>query len=75
MADLSSQAFVEKWEKSKLSERSASQPHFLGLCRMLGQPPPADLDRAVFAAYGWPEEIGNEEILENLLALNLERSS
>lgn len=33
------------------------------------------LDRAVFAAYGWPEGIGDEEILKNLLALNLERSA
>ena len=35
----------------------------------------AALDRAVFAAYGWPEGIGDGEILKNLLALNLERSS
>ncbi len=33
------------------------------------------LDRAVLYAYGWPEEIGDEETLKNLLALNLERSS
>ena len=33
------------------------------------------LDRAVYAAYGWPEGIGDEEILKNLLTLNLERSS
>jgi hypothetical protein len=32
------------------------------------------LDKAVFAAYGWPEDIADEEILKNLLALNLERS-
>lgn len=32
------------------------------------------LDRAVFAAYGWPEDISEEEILTNLLALNLQRS-
>jgi type II restriction/modification system DNA methylase subunit YeeA len=32
------------------------------------------LDRAVFAAYDWPEDIADEEILKNLLALNLERS-
>lgn len=32
------------------------------------------LDKAVFAAYGWPEDIVDEEILKNLLALNLERS-
>jgi hypothetical protein len=35
----------------------------------------AALDRAVLAAYGWPEGIGDEEILKNLLALNLERSA
>ena len=33
------------------------------------------LDRAVYAAYGWPEGIGDEEILKNLLTLNLERGS
>lgn len=31
------------------------------------------LDEAVFAAYGWPTDIADEEILKNLLALNLER--
>jgi hypothetical protein len=36
----------------------------------------AVLDRTVFAAYGWPEGIGDdEEILKSLLALNLERSA
>lgn len=33
----------------------------------------ASLNRAVFAAYGWPA-IPDEDILKNLLALNLERS-
>jgi hypothetical protein len=32
-----------------------------------------DLDRAVLAAYGWPFDRANPEILERLLALNLER--
>ena len=32
------------------------------------------LDQAVFAAYGWPADLRDEEILEKLLALNLERS-
>ena len=32
------------------------------------------LDEAVFAAYGWPSELSDEEILERLLALNLERA-
>ena len=32
------------------------------------------LDEAVFAAYGWKSDLSNEEILEKLLALNLEKS-
>ena len=32
------------------------------------------LDRAVAAAYGWPEDIANEDALARLLALNLERT-
>ncbi|PKN78753.1 MAG: class I SAM-dependent DNA methyltransferase [Chloroflexi bacterium HGW-Chloroflexi-9] len=35
----------------------------------------ADLDRAVLAAYGWPEEIEEEPMLAALLALNLERAA
>jgi hypothetical protein len=33
------------------------------------------LDESVFAAYGWPSDISDEEILKNLLTLNLERSA
>ncbi len=32
------------------------------------------LDESVFAAYGWQPTLTDEEILERLLALNLERS-
>jgi hypothetical protein len=32
------------------------------------------LDAAVLAAYGWPADLSDEEILQNLLVLNLERS-
>ena len=32
------------------------------------------LDEAVFAAYGWKSDLSDEEILERLLKLNLERS-
>jgi type II restriction/modification system DNA methylase subunit YeeA len=32
------------------------------------------LDAAVFAAYGWPEDLGDEEMLARLLALNLVRA-
>lgn len=32
------------------------------------------LDEAVFAAYGWPPDLTDEQILERLLTLNLERA-
>ena len=35
----------------------------------------AALDAAVFAAYGWPPEIGDDEMLELLLTLNLKRAT
>jgi hypothetical protein len=34
----------------------------------------AKLDAAVAAAYGWPADLSDEEILERLLTLNLERA-
>ena len=33
------------------------------------------LDEAVFAAHGWPCDLFDEEILERLLTLNLERGT
>ncbi len=36
--------FVTKWSKVTLSERAASQEHFIDLCRLLGQPTPAEQD-------------------------------
>ena len=36
--------FISKWRSSTLKERSASQEHFLDLCRMLGEPTPAEAD-------------------------------
>jgi hypothetical protein len=32
------------------------------------------LDEAVFAAYGWPASLSDDELLAKLLALNLERA-
>jgi hypothetical protein len=34
-----------------------------------------DLDAAVFEAYGWPSDLADEQILENLVALNAERAA
>ena len=36
--------FIAKWRASQLKERSASQEHFIDLCRMLGEPTPAEDD-------------------------------
>ena len=36
--------FISKWRASTLTERSASQQHFLDLCGLLGVPKPADVD-------------------------------
>ena len=33
------------------------------------------LDAAVFAAYGWPVDLSDDDILARLLALNLERAA
>ena len=37
--------FIDKWRAAKLKERSASQEHFIDLCRLLRQPTPARTDR------------------------------
>ena len=38
-------AFIVKWSASELKARSAAQEHFIDLCRMLGEPTPAEADR------------------------------
>ncbi|MEX0875869.1 MAG: hypothetical protein WD114_00280, partial [Phycisphaerales bacterium] len=37
-------AFIGKWSRSQLSERAASQEHFIDLCRLLGVKTPAEID-------------------------------
>ena len=36
--------FIKKWQGTKLKERAAAQEHFLDLCRLLGEPSPAETD-------------------------------
>ena len=38
--------FIAKWRASELKERSASQEHFIDLCRLLGEPTPVEADPA-----------------------------
>ncbi len=42
---MTAQEFVHKWKNATLSERSASQQHFLDICALIGHPTPADLDK------------------------------
>ena len=36
--------FITKWRAVELKERSAAQEHFIDLCRLLGEPTPAEAD-------------------------------
>ena len=36
--------FINKWRTAELKERSASQEHFIDLCRLLNEPTPAEAD-------------------------------
>ncbi len=36
--------FIAKWQAAALKESAASQEHFIDLCRLLGEPTPAEAD-------------------------------
>jgi hypothetical protein len=44
MVSISPQQFIEKWQKSKLKERSAAHSHFIDLCNLLEHPDPVSAD-------------------------------
>ncbi len=48
--------FIEKWSPVELSERAASHEHFIDICRMLGQPTPAEHD-ATGAEYTFEKSV------------------
>jgi Sec-independent protein translocase protein TatA len=70
--------FKKKWARYTGKESSAYQEHFNDLCGLLGH---KKLDAVVAAAYGWVRagraeaDLTDEQILERLLALNLERAA
>lgn len=45
MSTLTASEFVAKWRKVELTERSASQQHFLDLCEVIEHPKPAEVDQ------------------------------
>ncbi len=54
-------------KKRTLTKLYNTRPAWLANCH-------ARLDAAVAAAYGWPADLSDSEILERLLALNQERA-
>ena len=43
-APMTPHEFITKWRAAELKERSASHEHFIDLCRLLGEPTPAEAD-------------------------------
>jgi SAM-dependent methyltransferase len=65
---------LEKLRSGEALTDKERQDHEMGLVSVLKQLHD-ELDLAVFAAYGWPKTISDEEILERLVALNRERAT
>ena len=58
---------VRRGEQRTLTNLYNQRPTWLELAHK-------KLDEAVFAAYGWPNDLSDEKILEKLLELNLQRA-
>lgn len=58
----------EELKRRTLTNLYNQRPEWLGNAH-------SALDRAVFTAYGWPDDLTREEILARLLALNHERAA
>ena len=75
--DLTITGMYNVLEKLRSGEQLSQKEHVIheqGLVSVLKQLHD-DLDAAVFAAYGWPKELSDEQILEKLVALNHERAA
>ncbi len=60
-------AMERELKKRTLTNLYNQRPTWLALAHQ-------KLDEAVLDAYGWPHDLTDEQILERLLALNLERA-
>jgi hypothetical protein len=63
-------AKLRSGEPFTAAERGIHDRGLVGVLRRLHD----DLDRAVFAAYGWPADLGEDDLLVRLVALNRERA-
>jgi hypothetical protein len=75
--DLTLTGMYNVLEKLRAGEELTAEDHavydsgLIGVLRELHD----ELDAAVFAAYGWPADLTDEEILGNVVALNAQRSA
>ena len=67
------EAFIAKWKAVTVSERAGAQSHFNDLCEL--DLIHKKLATAVFAAYGWPPDLSDDDLLARLLALNVFRAA
>jgi len=49
------EAFIKKWRSVQNKERSASQEHFIDLCRLLGEATPNEADPDGSWYWIWPK--------------------
>jgi len=63
-------AKLRSGEPLTAAERGIHDRGLIGVLRRLHD----DLDRAVLAAYGWPSDLGDDDLLSHLVALNRERA-
>jgi hypothetical protein len=61
-------AYAQSLKKRTLTNLYNERPAWLDLAHKR-------LDAAVFAAYGWPADLSDDDLLAKLLALNLERAA
>lgn len=64
---------LEKLREGEALSKKEKTIHEQGLVSVLRQLHD-DLDSAVFEAYGWPNSLSDDEILERLVVLNIERA-
>ncbi len=75
--DLTLTGMYNVLEKLRAGEELTAEDHaiydagLVGVLRELHD----ELDEAVFAAYGWPADLADEEILGNVVSLNAQRSA
>ena len=73
--------FIQKWQRAGQGRRLAKDLAKRTLTNLYNQRPAwldhahRRLDEAALAAYGWPADLSDEDLLARLLELNLKRAA